>query len=538
MRLNPLFKLMVLIIFSVPMQCSGGLAGLTNARANTVIVDSSGNIVTVGSITANGVSQAVIARYTTGGALDTTFNSTGYATAIFGDNTVFNGVVQQSNGQLVAVGTANLNTTPQWFAVRYNSNGSIDTAFGNQGFVTAVVGIASGANNVGQQSNGLIVLSGYSTGVTGGARFLLIRLTTAGVLDTSFGTGGMVTTTIGAGISASGQTIQPSNQYIVLTGGTGAWYAARYTTTGALDTTFGNSGIATINMGTGLIQYANAMALQSNGNIVLGGFVNDQFALARLTSTGPLDTSFGVNGRLFTPFVTGASAAIYSLALQTDGNLIAAGYDGSQIALARYLSATGALDNTYGASGIVTTSIGSFARVLGSAIQTSNDALVIAGYSSPNMFVSRYGTTGTVDSSFGVVSSPAVCSTALCAYGQIYNVSYQDVANNGAVVFDSNGILSNISHTTSSSNIVLSQAGTYLVTYILELYNNSLFELQLNGSAIAGSNYINPDSSISAGQAIFTANANDVLTLVNVSGFDQPLLTGGVNANLTIEMIA
>ena len=515
------------------------LVGLASAKANTVIVQSDGKIVAVGGANVGNVNQGIIVRYNSDGTLDNTFNG-GVVTTVVGDNAVFNGVVQQADGKLVAVGSAGLNTTPQYIAVRYNSNGTLDTAFGNQGISTSVIqSISSAAYSVVQQTDGKLVFTGYSSPANNptAQRFFTVRLNGNGSLDTSFGSGGAVFTSIGNFGFGYQLFIQPADGKIVIFGsGSDSFDAIRYNTNGSVDTTFGSSGIANFVTGS-FIQQCTCGLLQQDGKIIMGGYGDNSFALIRITSSGAIDNSYGSagNGRVLTPFA--APAEIFSLVLQSDGKVVAVGYMDNQIALARYTT-SGVLDATYGTGGIVTTQIGSSARVLSGALQITDGKVVVAGYSTPNLFVSRYNTNGTVDNGFGVVSSPNACSTALCAYGQVYNVSAVDILNNAAFTFDSNGILQNVSHTVGSSDVLLGLAGIYLVTYIVEIQGNSLLQLQQNGNVVAGGNYLNGTTSIAVGKAIINANAGDVLTLVNVTGYDQPLLSGGVNASITVEKIA
>ncbi len=129
---------------------------------------------------------------------------------------------------------------------------------------------------------------------------------------------------------------------------------------GDLDSTFGSGGKATTDFnGTDV---ANALAIQTDSKIVAGGYASDAdgnsvFALARYTTAGTLDSTFG-GGKVTTGF-DGKDAAL-ALGIQSDGKIIAAGtaFDtagaDSDFALARY-TITGTLDSSFGAGGKVTT---------------------------------------------------------------------------------------------------------------------------------------------------------------------------------------
>ena len=128
---------------------------------------------------------------------------------------------------------------------------------------------------------------------------------------------------------------------------------ARYTAAGALDTTFGTEGIVITDF-AGHHDGGRAVAVQTDGKILVAGQSrngsNYDFGLARYTDAGALDTDFGTGGKVTTANGAGHDAAV-SVALGTNGKIVTAGgsFNGSNydFALARY-SAAGALDNTFG----------------------------------------------------------------------------------------------------------------------------------------------------------------------------------------------
>src|SRR5262249_2776322 len=143
---------------------------------------------------------------------------------------------------------------------------------------------------------------------------------------------------------------------------------ARYDLNGSLDTTFGSGGMVMTMVGLGNNAVAKAVAIQSDGQIVLAGFAgpsnNQEFALARYNSDGGLDASFGPAGLVQTGL--GGNAGGSSVALTSDGKIVLGGSvepvassSASDFALARY-NADGSLDNSFGSAGIVTTDLGDF----------------------------------------------------------------------------------------------------------------------------------------------------------------------------------
>jgi uncharacterized delta-60 repeat protein len=123
-----------------------------------------------------------------------------------------------------------------------------------------------------------------------------------------------------------------------------------------------------------------------------------------LTPAGTLDKSFDTDGKLTTSFGTGASAdQIYSLALQADGKIVAAGSSSSDFALVRY-NANGALDTTFDTDGKVTTAIGTGTDQISSLALQADGKIVAAGltHNGPNFdfALARYNTNGTLDTTF------------------------------------------------------------------------------------------------------------------------------------------
>ncbi len=132
---------------------------------------------------------------------------------------------------------------------------------------------------------------------------------------------------------------------------------------GSLDNTFGVGGVVSIGSGSG-----NSIAIQSDGNILAAGHVNSFVSVARFDSNGVLDTTFGSGGRVITDGTTSGDPVI---AVQGDGKILLAVDNG----LMRYLT-TGSLDTAFGSGGIVTTALSGHAFVKSVAIQADNKIMV------------------------------------------------------------------------------------------------------------------------------------------------------------------
>ena len=176
----------------------------------SVVIQSDGKIVVAGS-TCPGEEDFALARYNADGSLDASFGTGGKVTTVFAssDERAF-GTALQSDGKIVVVGCV----VNVWdlMLMRYNTDGSVDTSFGVGGKVTTDVGSLQGyAYGVAIQSSGKIVVVGESE-----PNLILVRYNANGGLDTSFGVGGKVTTTIGTGSTGYGVAIQPDGQIVAV----------------------------------------------------------------------------------------------------------------------------------------------------------------------------------------------------------------------------------------------------------------------------------------------------------------------------------
>ena len=220
---------------------------------NAVAVQADGKLLVAGSsATLTGTKVAVL-RYLRDGGLDTAFGNGGKVLTALGThrNDVASAIAVQPDGKIVVAGSTDQGASGLDFAlVRYNADGSLDTAFGNAGAVVTDFGSASDrAYALLLQADGKIVLGGETnTGATaGGVDFALVRYLRDGGLDTTFGTGGKVITALKSATGSDGvralamQTVQGSAR-ILAVGGDGDFIAARYTDAGTLDAGFGVNG--------------------------------------------------------------------------------------------------------------------------------------------------------------------------------------------------------------------------------------------------------------------------------------------------------
>lgn len=349
------------------------IGATSTSEARAVTVGDGGTIVVAGEAQGTYRNLAV-ARFTSDGLPDTAnFNSgsSEYHGAnvipIGTGDSVANAVAVQTNGYIVTAGYA-MNATDQEFALaRFTSGGDLDSDSFNvngdtPGTVTTIVGsTVSAAQALAIQPDGRIVAAGTSSGGPQ-STVAMARYNADGTLDTSFGAGGngTVTTAIGeTNSSAYGLTLDHDGKIIVAgqaDNGTAKGFAlGRYNTDGTLDNTFGTNGSVITPIGSAAAR-AEAVAIQPDGKIVAAGFATDGnnqqvLAVARYNDNGTLDTGFNSNGTVMTPIGTG-NALGHAVALQTDAKIVVAGKVDSTsrnayvMGAARYLAADTAWDLT------------------------------------------------------------------------------------------------------------------------------------------------------------------------------------------------
>jgi uncharacterized delta-60 repeat protein len=370
--------------------------------------------VDVAATTASPITSAQLQRDP--GDLDPSFGSSGKVTTSFPYSTTSEAlaIVLQPDGKSVVAGYM-LNVPNKDFALtRYNSDGSLDTSFGTEGrVVTDFAGNNDIAYALALQADGKIVAAGMVD--EGGRKFGLARYNSDGTLDSSFGTGGKVTT---YGVSEAYAVAIASDGKIVAAGVHSEDFAlTRYNSDGSLDKSFGQFGIVITQFGSDSSQ-VHALALQQDGKIVAAGFKSvsgggDNFALARYNSNGSLDTSFGSSGRVITDIAGGHDQAA-ALALYPGGKLVAAGFTATadyNFGIVRYNS-NGSLDTSFGTGGKVATDFGGNEDKAGGVAVNVDGTIVAAGYtgsdcgsSEPcremNFALARYTTDGSLDTGFG-----------------------------------------------------------------------------------------------------------------------------------------
>jgi len=420
---------------------AGYVTTSTSASGNesqSVLIQPNGHIVASGyaKTSSTGPVDFAVVRYNPDGSLDTSFGSGGIALTSFGSGTA-NGLYSAlfpagtaNAGDIVQAGNYAPNSITNYQALAlYNSNGTLDTSFGTGGQMTTSfpgTGGSIGCKGVAVTGTGQIV----TLGSNGGDQFVLERYNANGSLDTTFGQGGYVITTVPGGDAGAGSLLQQPNGDLIVQDAGGpndsgsTWYLYRFTANGTLDTTFGNQGmVSTAAPGGSTVSLAPALypdaATPNDGQIVLVEEApSGALELARYTANGSLDSTFGTGGFVQTPvndlLVNGAT-------IDANGRIVVTGYSSSSSTEVARFNVNGTLDTTFGNGGLVTTLVGKRSNGLGVAIypnagMATDGDIVVVGWSGngtkPNFLVARYlgqatGPYFTITGSSGVTAGTA-----------------------------------------------------------------------------------------------------------------------------------
>ena len=369
--------------------------------ARAVAVQADGKIV-VGGYAKSGANYLFgLVRYNANGTLDTTFDTDGkVTTSIIGVDDGITGLAIQTDGKILAAGYALSGSNYVFALARYNADGSLDTTFDTDGKVTtSILGVDSFANAMSLQSNGKIVLAG---GAYNGTNYdvALARYNADGSLDTTFDTDGKVTTGVLAGNDGANAVKVRSDGKIVaagyaFSGASSSFAVVRYNADGSLDTAFDTDGKVTTSI-LAVEDGATGVAIQADNKVVASGYAKNgtvlNFAIARYNTDGSLDTSFDTDGKVTTAMLAGNDAA-NAVAVQSNGKIVVAGaasnvanYD---LAAARY-NANGSLDTSFDTDGKVTYSVGLETDDVGYAMAIdSAGQIIIAGETGTQFVVAR-----------------------------------------------------------------------------------------------------------------------------------------------------
>ena len=317
----------------------------------------------------------------------------------------------QPGGKLIAMGFHNDIDNQYYALARYSADGVLDTTFGSGGTVVLLAGNGNPAGMAIQSTGKIVIAGGLDTSTSGcQADFLIQRLTVDGAIDSSFGTNGQALTDFG-GCDAANTVALGASDSIVAAGwngtGFGALAVAKYDANGNPDNSFGGAGMAmAAELGSG-----QSVVVQSSGRVVVGANFEGDFRLVGFTSAGVLDNTFADAGWNSTVFGDNDSGMLASIALRSNGGIVAVGgnhdFDVGQfnVAMAGY-DANGDLDATFGTGGLVQTHVSAnFGEDQAGGVAVQPDgSIVVGGWACDancDFLLLRYLPNGAIDGGFG-----------------------------------------------------------------------------------------------------------------------------------------
>ncbi len=273
----------------------------------------------------------------------------------------------------------------------------LDNTFGTNGIVQTPVTLDTlnvVCKSVAMQKDGKIVAAGYSW-KNNSYFFVIIRYNVNGTIDSSFGNKGLIRTQFNGGVGMDlgyAMVIQQDGKIVVVgssnNNGEGSTFAAaRYDTNGVLDNTFGTNGMVRTEInGYGNNDVAYSVELQSDGKIIAAGSTNGDFAVVRYNTNGTFDNTFGKNGivKISIQGSDGISDFCRSVAIQDDGKIVLGGSSyaflgGDNVFTIARINNNGSLDSSFGGTGTIRIPHG-YAEGRSVVIQ-SNNKIIISGIS-------------------------------------------------------------------------------------------------------------------------------------------------------------
>ncbi len=294
----------------------------------------------------------------------------------------------QNDGKIVGVGGLDDDVATRTALVRFNLDGTIDTTFAADGLAIGPNSITGQATALAIDASGRFVVASLTSpdpATQDTTYFATIRFLPTGELDNSFGAGGLAEAAFNNGWDeANDLAVQPDGRIIVAGIADGPnvvkvkFGIVRYLDSGMRDQSFGGDGLVTVEFpdGNGT---AEGVFVDPDGRILVGGGVGGagvRAGLARLTSDGQLDSSFGSNGITVTPAPVHKQIA-YS---KIDEKYVAAGWFHVVGAAVARFNVDGSVDTTFGSSGVKTAATASQSTQANDlAIQSDGRIVVVGG---------------------------------------------------------------------------------------------------------------------------------------------------------------
>jgi uncharacterized delta-60 repeat protein len=320
----------------------------------SIAIQADGKIILAGYSDDGSNKNAALIRLNTNGTLDTSFGTSGKVLTDFitgRADEIKTVKIHSLTGNIIVGGTSSLTSTnSQAVIARYTSAGLLDTTFNTTGKVLLANASGTGTyyyviEDLAVKSNGKISAVGWinQQGLQWSANYYGCRLNSNGTMDTSFSTDGLIVTNGGFnGDDKSFSMILNSDDSILYSGGGYLstleydYFLGLYDSTGSTAV-----GKALFDYGSLVKDISYGMGIDSTGKIVLAGsnvtsVTSSTFGIARVNANYTVDSTFGTAGKVTTTFGTNTTNEAFDMTIQTDDKIIAVGYTGNDFALARY----------------------------------------------------------------------------------------------------------------------------------------------------------------------------------------------------------
>jgi uncharacterized delta-60 repeat protein len=340
-----------------------------------IAIDRNGKIVAAGWATIAGERQFALARYNTNGSLDNTFSGDGKLLTSFPDGGAAYALAIDSNGKIVVAGYARVGNRDQFAVARYLSDGRLDTTFHFDGKAFTNFSSSAHADAIAIDQNGKIVVAGHCFD-RGDGQFALARFNTNGSLDATFSQDGKVITEFSGSNFASIDDLSIDQSGRIVAVGSADFgdfevfsdyhmVLARYLSDGRLDSSFSVDGKVITNLANSSSEFGYAVSIDQSGKIVVAGAAHYpsgyEMVVIRLNTDGRLDLTFNISGKVRIPYSVGDIFA-GDVAIDASGHIVvvgrAYGTSGSRFALAR-LRSDGSLDPAFDGNGVLVSHVGS-----------------------------------------------------------------------------------------------------------------------------------------------------------------------------------
>lgn len=402
-----------------------------DSKVNDMLLQPDGKIIVCGTTYVNSYDFMLI-RYLEDGSLDPAFGDNGKAFIDFDNiNNYGLGFALQSDGKIVIAGWSE---TPGYNSIslaRINSDGTADTAFGENGIVHQSTGdFDSKGYDVIVQTDNKILVAGIGNYLPQGEDFFIARYNEDGSLDASFDGDGKVEN-INDLSSGGGPVLTLQSDGKILLAGMGGvagqqhYCTMRLNADGSLDPTYSDDGIQ-LTLIPGDYNWPGNIVVQEDGMIVVAGYSgywqSEVFSLFRLDANGNPDLDFATNG-VFTHSINPGLDLFQDVLIQPDGKILACGYtivpnEGYDFIAMRLLS-DGSIDTDFGEGGVLNQTFSyTESRATAMAIQPDGK-LLIAGdapdFLNHHTAVARYDagipalveSTGMLENSVQLMPNPA-----------------------------------------------------------------------------------------------------------------------------------